>query len=150
MALWQFPLFIYFTSIHNPVALSRFCLYTPALAPVASHHWWRGRGDQVTCRARPRTLPSHALPSSPICYTSNISITDMRSSSALLHHDTRKLFLIFSLSLSLLNSVWKNFKKKGGSKYFLSVSSHFPQSAHRELAANLMKALIAQKCLQTN
>lgn len=81
----------------------------------------RGRGDQAACRASPRTLPSSALPSSPINYTSNISITGMRGSSALLCHDTRKHFLIFSFSLSLLNSVWTNFKKKRG-KWICSFS----------------------------
>lgn len=98
------------------------CLYTPALHQ--EHHITvRGRGDQAACRANPRNLPSHALPGSPLNYTSNISITDMRGSSALLHHDAKKHFLIFSFLLSLLNSASR---KIGGEKSILLVGSHFP------------------------
>lgn len=110
----------------------------------------RSRDYQAACRARPRTLPSPALPSSPINYTINISVTDMRGSFALLHHETRKHFMIFSFSLSLLNSIWTNFKEKEKKNLFFWSVHTFPLSAHRKHPANLKKALVAGKLLQTD
>lgn len=101
----------------------------------------RGRGDQAACRASPWTLHSPTLHSS-INYTNNISITDMRGSSALLHHDIRKHFLIFSFNLSLMNSIWTNFRKINKRKK-IGFFSGFTLSnyLHRDLPANLMKVL---------
>lgn len=106
------------------------------------HITMRGRGDQAACRASPWTLHSPTLHSS-INYTSNISITDMRGSSAILHHDIRKHFLIFSFNLSLLNSIWTNFKKinKRKKNLFFRRVHAFLLSAQRGLPANLMKTL---------
>lgn len=141
MALWQFTLFIYFTSIHNPVAWSRFYLCKSALAPVASHRHERQRW--------PSCLQGWPLDSTLPYFAQFYKLHKQHfyyrheRFSILLHRDIRKHFLIFSFNLSLMNSIWTNFKKinkRGKNMCFWWVRA-FLLSAQRDLPANLMKSL---------
>lgn len=150
VALWQFPLFIYFTSIRSPVALSRFCLYTPALAPVASRHCGRQR-----------------WPSCPWAYPQDSALLCFAWFSYKLHvqhfyysHERFSCFIIPwhqetlpDIQLHIVPSELdlSQFQEEKQKKNLLFQWVHtFPLPAHGELPANLMKTLVTGKLLQTN